>query len=285
MDVEYIKVAVFPKFYDVSPIVMHLKQHRVMHHLEVTDHGQELMVAQDQAERVTRFLVKLKDGEHEGISLASGSPALKNALNAWPATCVIILLGCLGYLITRVDPGVHVVRWLSYVDYDHLGAVIVPRDFYESVIASGQWWRAITPAFLHFGVLHIAFNAMGVWELGRRLEWYLGTVTYVLVFLAMVQISNFAQYLSSGPVMFGGLSGAVFGFVGLIGVLSYRTGKPILKLPVGLYVIVGVWLVAGFTGLVNKFLGIQMADMAHAGGLVCGALIGLILPVKAFGKK
>ncbi len=285
MDVEYIKVAIFPKYYDVSPIMLHLRQHGVVHRLDDADNDQSLWVAHDQAERVARFLATVKEGEGEGISLASGAPALKNALKAWPATCIFILLGVLGFLLAKFDSGMHVLKWISYVDYKHDYRVIIPQDFYDSVIASGQWWRTITPAFIHFGALHIIFNALGMWELGRRLEWYLGSVIYTLVFFAMVQISNFAQYLSSGPVLFGGLSGAVFGFVGLIGVLSYRTKKPILALPKALYIIVGLTLVVGFSGLVNKVLGIHLADMAHAGGLVCGCLIGWLLPVKVFNKK
>ncbi|MCS5583092.1 MAG: rhomboid family intramembrane serine protease, partial [Pseudomonadales bacterium] len=34
-------------------------------------------------------------------------------------------------------------------------------------VEQGQWWRFITPMFIHFSWLHIVFNLLWVWEFGR----------------------------------------------------------------------------------------------------------------------
>lgn len=59
-------------------------------------------------------------------------------------------------------------------------------------IIGGQVWRLVTPAFLHFGAVHLIFNMMWLWTLGSMLETYLRKVKFVLLFVAIAVISNIA---------------------------------------------------------------------------------------------
>jgi rhomboid protease GluP len=43
------------------------------------------------------------------------------------------------------------------------GAALVPTD----VLQGDQWWRIITGAFLHAGLIHIGVNMLSLWFLGR----------------------------------------------------------------------------------------------------------------------
>ena len=77
----------------------------------------------------------------------------------------------------------------------------------------GQYWRLVTPVFLHFGWLHIAFNCLWLWELGGRVERVMGHVNMLLLFLAIAVVSNVCQFVFGGAGLFGGMSGVVYGLM------------------------------------------------------------------------
>ena len=127
---------------------------------------------------------------------------------------------------------------------------MVPISICESdhTIESGQYWRLLTPMFLHFGLLHIVFNLLWVWEVGRRIELVNGSLLLLLVTLASSLLANFMQYYLYGPSFFGGMSGVVFGFLGYSLVWSRMVPRRTTGLPPGLYIFMLVYLAVGFTG-------------------------------------
>ena len=82
-------------------------------------------------------------------------------------------------------------------------------------IREGEIWRLITPVFLHADFLHIAFNMLWLWSLGKEVEKRLGIFRYIVLMLIAALISNVAQYLMSGP-FFMGYSGVIAGLAGFI---------------------------------------------------------------------
>jgi GlpG protein len=82
-------------------------------------------------------------------------------------------------------------------------------------IRSGEIWRLFTPCVLHKDFLHILFNMIWVWVLGRPIEQRVGPLRTLLLTLAVGVLSNTAQYLMSGP-FFLGYSGVVMGLAGFI---------------------------------------------------------------------
>ena len=85
----------------------------------------------------------------------------------------------------------------------------------------------------HFGVLHLAFNLLWYWEFGRRLERVRGRMTALAVLLITGAGGNIAQYIIDGDVLFGGLSGVIYGLLGyawmwtrLSGCLLYTSPSP-----------------------------------------------------------
>jgi rhomboid protease GluP len=97
---------------------------------------------------------------------------------------------------------------------------------YPHAIRDGQWWRLVTPLFLHYGALHLAMNMCGLWLLGPFTEFVLGFWRYMLVYLlagvgssAMVLLVSLAMGKFELLV---GASGAIMGIVGAMGALMLR---------------------------------------------------------------
>ena len=139
------------------------------------------------------------------------------------------------------------------------------------ITEGGEVWRVIIPIFLHFGILHIAFNLVMFEAFARNIERFLGTFKLLGLVLAMAVFSNAVQLLfQDGMHVYGGMSGVVYGVIGYMGILSRREDIPEgLRIPNGLLLVSVIFIGFGF------FLS-GMANFAHVGGLVVGMLAGLI---------
>lgn len=137
------------------------------------------------------------------------------------------------------------------------------------MLSSGQWWRLITPIFLHFSLLHILFNLLWVWVVGQRIELVQGGKALLALVLFSGLASNFAQYLTSGP-MFGGMSGAVFGLLAYTWIWDRMERRSRFGLPPALMGLMVLWLVLGYTGVLEG-LGLgAIANTAHLVGMLAG---------------
>lgn len=82
-------------------------------------------------------------------------------------------------------------------------------------IRQGEVWRAFTPCLLHGNLIHILFNMLWFWLLGRQVEKRLSFIKSIFLILLIGIVSNTAQYLVSG-FNFLGFSGVVTGLAGFI---------------------------------------------------------------------
>lgn len=143
----------------------------------------------------------------------------------------------------------------------------------DETLASGEYWRLLTPMFLHFSIIHIVFNLLWVWEMGRRIELRLGSWMMLMVVLASSLFANTGQYMLFGPSLFGGMSGVVFGLLGFSFIWSLMRPARTMGMPNGVYLFMFVFLLIGFTGFFDS-LGVgSIANGAHLGGMVGGMLI------------
>ncbi len=141
---------------------------------------------------------------------------------------------------------------------------------------TGQWWRILGPALIHFSVLHIAFNLLWWWSLGKQIEKTFGFSSLLMLFVFSAAVSNVAQLLVSGP-NFGGLSGVVYALVGCVWWLGWLKPSWGLSLPKPIVGFLLVWLVVGYL----DFLPVHMANTAHTMGLICGCLFAWFLVSRA----
>lgn len=143
---------------------------------------------------------------------------------------------------------------------------------FKELIENHQWWRLIGPAFIHFSFLHIAFNLLWWWMLGKQIEQTFGLSGLVMLFLFTAITSNVAQLLVSGPI-FGGLSGVVYGLVGCTWWLGWLRPNWGISLPKPIIGFLLVWLLVGYTDI----LWIKMANTSHTVGLISGCLFAVFL--------
>lgn len=139
-----------------------------------------------------------------------------------------------------------------------------------------EWWRLITPTFLHFSVTHLVFNCLWIYILGSRIESLDGMPTFLLVFMISAILSNLGEYIWSQQYFFGGLSGAVYGLLGYCFILELDNKNSRYDLPQALYLFMFIWLLIGFTGILNFFGFGNVANAAHLVGMITGFIAGLI---------
>jgi membrane associated rhomboid family serine protease len=134
-----------------------------------------------------------------------------------------------------------------------------------AVLQDAQWWRIVTGAFLHGGLIHIGVNMVSLWFLGRFIEYALGPWRMLLVYaLSLVASGLGVVYFSSNPtVAVVGASGAIFGLFGALFAIGFKLGKPgmeLVRANVGILVL----------NLFITFTVPQIAWQAHVAGLLAG---------------
>jgi len=264
------KIAEFPADLPLGNMHRYLDDHQVQHRFTEKAGLQELWLANPtQASVAIEYLDALKAGVQPkakasppaSVTPPSHMPFAKT-LTIFPLTLSIIFLGVIGYLLVNFFYYPPLIHHLTFMPI-------------QITLTSGEVWRILTPAFLHFDILHILFNAMWIWELGRRIEVFSGKRNYLVTFLVAAIGANYLQFFLSATNNFGGLSGVVYGFLGYLWVWGRFDNNPLVKIAPGIYAFMLVWLMLGFFGFIDSFIDGQVANGAHLGGLLAGAAVAI----------
>lgn len=144
------------------------------------------------------------------------------------------------------------------------------REFEWLALPWREPWRMITPVLVHFNGLHILFNMLWLRDLGRVIEATHGARYLFLFVLVSGVVSNIAQYQIAQSPAFAGMSGVVYGLLGLIWTRSRfdpRVGYGLSRFTVQFMLI---WLVVGFLG------NFGIANWCHLFGLITGMIWGYV---------
>lgn len=137
----------------------------------------------------------------------------------------------------------------------------------NQAILAGQYWRLITPMWLHGSITHIFFNMYALFAIGRGLEQQYGHLRYAILYLVSGFAGNVLSYLlTANPSL--GASTAIFGLVAAEGIFIYQNRKLFRNARAMLgnvIIIVVINLALGLTGSVD--------NNGHLGGLVGGLLL------------
>ena len=146
----------------------------------------------------------------------------------------------------------------------------------NTYLLNNEWWRLLTPTFLHFSLTHLAFNCLWIYILGSKIEELDGKGLLLFVFVTSSILSNAGQFLWTQQILFGGLSGGVYGLLGYCFIIELDGKKGRYGLPEALYLFMLIWLFIGFTGILSVFGFGNVANTAHLIGMIAGFIIGLI---------
>lgn len=143
---------------------------------------------------------------------------------------------------------------------------------YVSLTKSGDYYRLITSAFLHIGVLHLLLNMYSLYIIGTQIEYFYGKIKYIIIYLfSAIMGSLFTVALSSSNVVSAGASGAIFGLLGALLYFGYNYRGYIGNSILGQ--VIPVVILNLFIGFTTPGIG----NAAHIGGLVGGYLISMAL--------
>jgi len=149
-------------------------------------------------------------------------------------------------------------------------------SFENTYLINNEWWRLITPTFLHFSITHLVFNCLWIYILGSRIEKLDGLSIFLFIFIVTGILSNAGQFFWTQQYLFGGLSGAVYGLLGYCFIIELDGRHGRYGLPEALYLFMFIWLLVGFTGVLSFFGFGNVANTAHLVGMIAGFIIGLI---------
>ena len=149
-------------------------------------------------------------------------------------------------------------------------------SFENTYLINNEWWRLITPTFLHFSMTHLVFNCLWIYILGQRIEKLDGLSVFLFIFILTGILSNAGQFFWTQQYLFGGLSGSVYGLLGYCFIIELDGRHGRYGLPEALYLFMFIWLLVGFTGVLSFFGFGNVANTAHLVGMIAGFIIGLI---------
>jgi membrane associated rhomboid family serine protease len=162
----------------------------------------------------------------------------------------------LAVYVLQLIPGLGVTNWLYFTP-------IAVSDMHM------EPWRLLTSVFVHSTslIFHVLLNMYTLWIFGQLLEGLLGRWRFLALYLiAGLGGSAGVVWLADPTTAVVGASGAIFGLMGAFLVIQRRLGGQTTQL----FVLLAINLVIGFVP------GWNIAWQAHLGGLVAGALVGLV---------
>jgi membrane associated rhomboid family serine protease len=223
----------------------------------------------------TECLVQAQVGSHCVECARQSRPDVRTRARYWSArqpTLVTYALMALNLLV---------FAWVGIQDPDSLTSrnltegqvelgLIESATFRGEPIGldAGEWYRLVTSGFLHFGIIHIAFNMLLLFQLGQLLEPAIGRIRFALLYFSALLAGSAGALLLQPNELVGGASGAVFGLMGAAFVGLRHRGVNPLTTGIGTVLVLNLLITFTLPGI---------AIGGHIGGLIGGGLAGWVV--------
>ena len=191
----------------------------------------------------------------------------------------IILISILVAFFSNYGSVLALIEPLTFIIVDlgsYKNGYVSFNSFETTYMQNNEWWRLITPMFIHFSLTHLVFNCLWIYVLGSKIEQIDGHITFINLVIFSSIISNLAQHFFGESALFGGLSGVIYGLLGYCMIIEIDTKQERYDLPPALYLFMLIWLILGFLGILNLFGFGNVANYAHLGGLISGIIFAMI---------
>lgn len=272
-DLDWQRVITLPGRSDFSSLNQWLAEHQVKHRFTLEGDSQILWVLDPElvepAREAASQWMKSGAGVDGTIGVARHlKPSIELNQPFAPITLICLFFSFVGFALVELN-----WNYSLFLYYDRVPAFSDISDQWYN-LRQGEYWRVLSPIFLHYGAVHIIFNALWLWFLGTRVESVFGPIVLAVLVLITGVISNTAQAMVSFPIPFGGMSGvvyALFAYVWLVGVVSKI---PAFQLPPALFPLMVAFMLISWFGAFDWLAGGEVADTAHTVGFVSGLLCG-----------
>ncbi|MCA0989495.1 rhomboid family intramembrane serine protease [Guptibacillus algicola] len=179
------------------------------------------------------------------------------------------------YPIISILIGIHIllfllINLLGMRSIFNLGAGV------NGYIEAGEYWRLVTPIFLHAGFAHVLFNSFSLYLFGPALEQMLGRTKFLIGYFGAGIIANIATfYLQDSYFSHVGASGAIFGLFGIYFYMAFYRKELIDQANSQL-----ILMILGI-GLLMTFVSPNINILGHIFGFLGGAALAPMLLTKA----
>ncbi len=192
----------------------------------------------------------------------------------WIITLGTVAMWCLTAYQVALAAGAHSIRDIVanvFSNSQNADVLVAYGAKYNDAIVRGQYWRFVTPIFLHANILHIGLNMLNLVVLGIFIERIFGHLRFLIIYLVTGVISAIASFYFAPQDVSVGASGAIFGLVGAYSafVVIHRKAFRYNGIPALTWLVIIIGLNLGI-GLIIP----NVDNSAHVGGLVSGCILG-----------
>jgi len=171
--------------------------------------------------------------------------------------------------ISSISFGSNVWQWggVSTVVVIDMGGKVASR-----IVELNEWWRFVTPIFLHVSLTHIVFNLIMQVKVGMDLEKSFGSIRLFILYMLCGIGGNLVSSCFLYSQIQAGASGSLFGLLGLMLVDVFSNWHQLRKPVVNLVVVIITILLSIVSGMMPG-----VDNFAHVGGLIVGLVGGFAL--------
>ena len=218
-------------------------------------------------------LVQAPVGSHCLECARQSQPSARFKVQAWNARQITLVT----YTLIAVNVAVFV--WMAIDNTASMGmrGGITQAQFdlglAKPLLESGEWYRLVTAGFIHFGIIHIGFNMLLLYQLGQLLEPALGRVRFALLYIAALLGGSAGAVLIEQQGLHGGASGAVFGLMAAAAVGLRHRGINPLATSIGPLLLINLLLTFSIPGI---------SIGGHVGGIIAGGAAAYVMLLPAW---
>lgn len=195
-------------------------------------------------------------------SMLNPEVEFERGMSHWPIASILIIGACTLIFLIQVSAG-------GLENADRMVAMGA-KDVAE--IRDGAVWRLVSANFMHGSPDHLIGNLVLLYVLGMACEHGLGRLQFLILYIFAGIAGTTLSLLSPNPSL--GASGAIFGPAGAVIVVFWRHQHELKMRDRRIGFVLLMW---ALYQLVLGSVTPGIDNLAHLGGLLSGAALGLVL--------